>query len=60
MMPAEENNDELREWRINSWDKRIAPSGYAFPGDPRNFEQLKYDRAELNELGKKLLGIKKW
>jgi len=60
MMPAEEDNDELRDWRINSWDKRIAPSGYAFPGDPRNFEQLKYKRAELNELGKKLLGLKKW
>jgi len=60
MMPAEEDNDELRDWRINSWDKRIAPSGYAFPGDPRNFEQLKYQRAELNELGKKLLGLKKW
>jgi len=60
MMPAEENNKELKQWRINSWDKRIAPSGYAFPGDPRNFEQEKYDRAELNELGKKLLGLKKW
>ena len=60
MMPAEEDNDELRDWRINSWDKRIAPSGYAFPGDPRNFEQLKYQRAELNDLGKKLLGLKKW
>jgi len=60
MMPAEEDNKELKQWRINSWDKRIAPSGYAFPGDPRNFEQEKYDRAELNELGKKLLGLKKW
>ncbi len=60
MMPAEEDNDELRDWRINSWDKRIAPSGYAFPGDPRNFEQIKYKRAELNELGEKLLGLKKW
>lgn len=60
MMPAEEDNEELRQWRINSWDKRIAPSGYAFPGDPRNFEQEKYPRAELNELGKKLLGLKRW
>jgi ectoine hydroxylase-related dioxygenase (phytanoyl-CoA dioxygenase family) len=60
MMPAEEDNEELRQWRIKSWDKRIAPSGYAFPGDPRNFEQTKYPRAELNELGEKLLGLKKW
>ena len=60
MMPAEEDNDELRKWRINSWKNRIAPSGYAFPGDPRNFEQLKYERAELSLLGEKLLGLKKW
>ena len=60
MMPAEEDNDELRAWRVNSWDKRIAPSGYAFPGDPRNLEQTKYPRATLNELGEKLLGLKKW
>lgn len=60
MMPAEEDNVELKDWRINSWDKRIAPSGYAFPGDPRNFEQIKYERAELNDLGKKLLGLKNW
>ena len=60
MMPAEEDNEELRQWRINSWKNRIAPSGYAFPGDPRNFEQKKYACAELNELGKKLLGLSKW
>ncbi len=60
MMPAEEDNEELMQWRINSWKNRIAPSGYAFPGDPRNFEQEKYDRAVLNELGEKLLGSKKW
>lgn len=60
MMPAEEDNIELKDWRINSWKYRIAPSGYAFPGDPRNFEQLKYPRAILNELGDKLLGLKKW
>lgn len=60
MLPAEEENKELVKWRINSWKNRIAPSGYAFPGDPRNYEQIKYDKAELNELGKKLLGLKKW
>jgi len=60
MMPAQEDNDALREWRINSWKNRIAPEGYAFPGDPRNWEQTKYGRAELSELGEKLLGLKKW
>lgn len=60
MMPAEEDNASLREWRVKSWKDRIAPEGYAFPGDPRNFEQTKYDRAELSDLGKKLLGLEDW
>ena len=60
MMPAEEDNEELKNWRINSWKNRVAPSGYAFPGDPRNFEQTRYKTAELNDLGKKLLGLEKW
>ncbi len=60
MMPAEEDNAALRQWRINSWKNRIAPDGYAFPGDPRNWEQTKYEAAVLNELGKKLLGLESW
>ena len=60
MMPAEEDNEELRTWRINSWKNRIAPEGYAFPGDPRKWEQTKYKTAKLNELGKKLLGLDTW
>jgi len=60
MMPAEEDNEELRNWRINSWKNRIAPSGYAFPGDPRNWEQTRYEAAELSELGEKLLGLERW
>ena len=60
MMPAEENNKPLRQWRINSWKNRIAPEGYAFPGDPRNWEQTKYDTAVLNDLGKKVLGLEKY
>lgn len=60
MMPAEEENESLKQWRINSWKKRIAPEGYAFPGDPRNWEQKKYKTAKLNLLGKKLLGLDKW
>ncbi len=60
MMPAEEDNAEMREWRIKSWENRISPEGYAFPGDPRNWEQTKYEKAELNELGRKLLGLDSW
>ncbi len=60
MMPAEEDNEALREWRITSWRDRVAPQGYAFPGDPRNWEQTKYGTAQLSELGKKLLGLEKW
>lgn len=60
MMPAQEENDALKEWRINSWKNRIAPEGYAFPGDPRNWEQTRYGTAKLTKLGKKLLGLKQW
>ncbi|MDX1328855.1 MAG: phytanoyl-CoA dioxygenase family protein [Arenibacter sp.] len=60
MMPAEEDNTALRDWRVNSWKNRVAPEGYAFPGDPRNWEQLKYPQATLSELGEKLLGLKRW
>jgi hypothetical protein len=60
MMPAEEENEDLRQWRIRSWRDRIAPEGYAFPGDPRRWEQTKYETAELSGLGRKLLGLDKW
>ncbi len=60
MMPAETDNQAMRDWRINSWRHRIAPEGYAFPGDPRNWEQTKYNTAQLSTLGEKLLGLKNW
>ena len=60
MMPAEEDNKLLKQWRINSWKNRIAPKGYAFPGDPRNWEQKKYGTAKLSSLGEKLLGKTSW
>ena len=50
----------LKQWRINSWKNRVAPEGYAFPGDPRNWEQTKYKTAKLSSLGEKLLGLTKW
>lgn len=60
MMPAQEDNEELRQWRITSWRDRKAPEGYAFPGDPRKWEQTKYKTANLSELGEKLLGLRSW
>jgi hypothetical protein len=60
MVPAQEWNEEMREWRIASWRDRIAPEGLAFPGDPRNWVQTRYRRADLTELGEKLLGLRGW
>lgn len=60
MTPAQPENEELRQWRISSWRDRITPEGYPFPGDPRNWEQTKYNTAELSELGEQLLGLKPW
>lgn len=60
MMPAEEDNEPLRQWRITSWRDRVAPEGYAFPGDPRGWEKTKYGTAQLSSLGGKLLGLDKW
>lgn len=60
MMPAQPENEALRQWRINSWRNRQAPEGYAFPGDPRNWEKTRYQTAKLSELGEKLLGLSEW
>ena len=60
MMPAQEDDTDLVNWRINSWRNRIAPEGYAFPGDPRNWEQKRYGTAKLSKLGEKILGVEKW
>ena len=60
MMPAEPENEALKNWRVNSWKNRIAPEGYAFPGDPRKWELTKYGTAKLTPLGEKLLGLKDW
>jgi len=60
MMPVQENDEQQRQWRLSSWQDRIAPEGYAFPGDPRNWEKTKYKTAVLNDLGKKLLGLTPW
>ncbi len=60
MTPATEDNHELRERRILSWKERCAPEGFAFPGDPREWERTKYETAILTPLGRKLLGLDSW
>lgn len=59
MMPAQEENEELRQWRINSWQSRDAMEGYAFPGDPLKREKQN-PVATLSPLGEKLLGLSRW
>lgn len=59
MVPADEDNEEMRQWRINAWKNKHVPEGHAFPGDPLKRES-KQPIAELSELGEKLLGLKKW
>ena len=60
MTPAAEENQELRERRVQSWRERRAPEGYAFPGDPREWERTRYETAELTPLGRRLLGLDSW
>jgi ectoine hydroxylase-related dioxygenase (phytanoyl-CoA dioxygenase family) len=60
MSPVHEENEALRQRRIASWRDRRAPEGHAFPGDPRNWEQTRYQTAVLSELGEKLLGSQSW
>ncbi|CAH0539518.1 phytanoyl-CoA dioxygenase family protein [Vibrio marisflavi] len=60
MVPAEEANEDIRRWRVKSWLESLPPEGFAFPGDPRNWENTRYPKAELSGLGLKLLGQQSW
>lgn len=59
MIPADEDNEALRQWRINAWQERLAPDNDAYPGDPLHRER-NYPVAELTDLGKRLLGLERW
>jgi len=59
MMPAQEDNEELRQWRINSWQSRDAMEGYAFPGDAQKREKQN-PVATLSPIGQRLLGLVRW
>ena len=60
MFPAQEDNQKLRDERLRLFEKKVAPTGKAFSGDPRNWEKERYPSAKLNELGEKLLGSRRW
>jgi hypothetical protein len=60
MFPAKEHDDALRQERIRSWRERLPRVGFAFPGDPRDWE-IKFGKtAELTDLGQRLLGLVSW
>ena len=59
MMPAQEYNEDLRQWCINSWKSRNPMEGYAFPGDPLQREK-RNPVAILSPLGERLLGLTRW
>jgi len=58
--PANEKDAGLRQTRVESWRERIAPKGYAFPGDPREWEKNREKTAALTGLGEKILGLADW
>jgi len=60
MQPAEPDNPTERETRIHLWRDQEHPRRDAFPGDPRGWEKKNAARAELTELGEKLLGLQDW
>ncbi|KAB0466165.1 DUF1479 family protein [Vibrio chagasii] len=61
MSPALEDNSNLRESRIKSWEKLSTPDwNPTLLGDAVMHESERYGSAKLNDLGKKLLGLAKW
>ncbi|PYC72073.1 phytanoyl-CoA dioxygenase [Streptomyces tateyamensis] len=61
MMPALEEHEALRRSRVESWRTLATPTWNAtLVGDRDKPEALRYDTAELTELGDKLLGLKSW
>lgn len=65
MRPAEEDDEELRQMRIEAWRERrpvakSAARGIRWPSDPRGREHRTQTPAQLTELGRKLLGVDSW
>ena len=60
MFPADFGNERLRQARITTWVDQTNPIGDPFPGDPRAFEKNHFAVADLDPLGRKLLGLDPW
>lgn len=60
MKPAEEEEEEERQLRVESWRNFLPPEGKSFPGDPRQWEKKNFQPASLTPLGEKLLGLSSW
>lgn len=60
MFPADFANEQLRKARVHTWAAQTHPIGDPFPGDPREFESKHFQLAQLNPLGRKLLGLDAW
>ncbi|MCX4910969.1 phytanoyl-CoA dioxygenase family protein [Streptomyces sp. NBC_00878] len=61
MMPALETHEALRRSRVDSWRTLSTPDWNAtLLGDAVRHESLRYGRAELSDLGAKLLGLASW
>ncbi|MGX6601639.1 phytanoyl-CoA dioxygenase family protein [Micromonosporaceae bacterium Da 78-11] len=61
MMPALPTNQELVRSRARSWRELRTPEwNTTLVGDPIRHESLRYGRAELTGLGRRLLGLDPW
>ncbi|WP_149546880.1 phytanoyl-CoA dioxygenase family protein [Streptomyces marokkonensis] len=61
MMPALEEHEMLRRSRVESWRTLSTPDWNAtLLGDAERHESLRYGPAELNGLGRTLLGLDAW
>ncbi|MFE5401303.1 phytanoyl-CoA dioxygenase family protein [Streptomyces sp. NPDC056580] len=61
MMPALEEHSELRRSRVESWRTLSTPDwNPTLLGDARRPEALRYGPAELDALGRRLLGLDSW
>ena len=61
MSRAQEDNEELRQKRVDAWENRTTVPGLTyFFGDHRRWEWFNTETAELTPLGRKLLGADPW
>lgn len=58
MFPAARGDEAERRERVAAWREQRAAGGW--PGDPRGWERRHGRRAELTDLGRRLLGVDAW